>query len=264
MLNTKDQWQILLYIIMTHNPKHKQGVCYKMSAMFEERNEDKVKTAIVGDGIWALVLAYRNVSRTPWDGSGTPLGVHAPHLENHCSRGRPLGRWKYRIKEYLCKRDATRGGLLKQARRQCLDKERWSLFCHHHQLGKRFWRVIVPPSSQVTCTYLGTGKAMRWPIRHTYIPLSNLSYSPIFRKWPSRWCIVIDEIFESMVYAGHPSWQILRISFIFFVRTTQTSQRSKLSACVLKSLLFVWVFGKIWTQPQVFVKRWGKLIKEKN
>ncbi len=39
------------------------------------------------------------------------------------SRGRPLRRWKDRVKEYMCERGATkRGGL--QARRECLNRER--------------------------------------------------------------------------------------------------------------------------------------------
>ncbi len=50
------------------------------------------------------------------------------------SRGRPLGRWRDRVKEYMCERGATRGGGLDQARRECLNRERWRLFCHGHPL----------------------------------------------------------------------------------------------------------------------------------
>ena len=32
-----------------------------------------------------LVLTFRNVSRTPWDGLTHPLGVHAPQLGNPCN-----------------------------------------------------------------------------------------------------------------------------------------------------------------------------------
>ncbi len=39
------------------------------------------------------------------------------------SRGRLLGRWKDRVKEYKCERDATRGGWLEQAMKECLDRE---------------------------------------------------------------------------------------------------------------------------------------------
>ncbi len=52
-------------------------------------------------------------------------------------RGRPLGRWNDRVKEYMSERGATRRGGLEQARRECLDKERWRLFCHGHPVGGR-------------------------------------------------------------------------------------------------------------------------------
>ncbi len=44
------------------------------------------------------------------------------------SRGRSLGRWKDRVKEYMCERGATRRGGFEQVRREYLDKERWRLF----------------------------------------------------------------------------------------------------------------------------------------
>ncbi len=45
-------------------------------------------------------------------------------------RGRPLGRWRDRVGEYIHERGANRGGGLEQIKRECLDKERWRLFCH--------------------------------------------------------------------------------------------------------------------------------------
>ncbi len=42
--------------------------------------------------------------------------------------GMPLGRWKTRVKEYMCERGATRGGG-DQARRECLARGKWRLFC---------------------------------------------------------------------------------------------------------------------------------------
>ncbi len=51
-----------------------------------------------------------------------------------------VGRWRNRVKEYMCERGATRGGELDQARRECLDRERWRLFCHGHTLGGHPWR----------------------------------------------------------------------------------------------------------------------------
>ncbi len=50
-------------------------------------------------------------------------------------RGSPLGRWRDRVKEYMCGRGATRGGGLDQARRECLDREKWKVFCCGHPLG---------------------------------------------------------------------------------------------------------------------------------
>ncbi len=37
------------------------------------------------------------------------------------SRGRTVGGWRDRVKEYMCERGATRGGELDQARREGLD-----------------------------------------------------------------------------------------------------------------------------------------------
>ena len=55
-----------------------------------------------------------------------------------CSqRGRPLGRWKDRVKEYLCERGDGRGSRLEQVRRECLDRERWRLFWCHQTLKGR-------------------------------------------------------------------------------------------------------------------------------
>ncbi len=38
------------------------------------------------------------------------------------------------VEEYMCERGATRGGRLDQARRECLDREKWRLFHHGHPL----------------------------------------------------------------------------------------------------------------------------------
>ncbi len=56
------------------------------------------------------------------------------------SSGRPLGRWKDRVKEYMCERGATGGGELEQARREYLDTERWRFFCLGYLLGECFWQ----------------------------------------------------------------------------------------------------------------------------
>ncbi len=56
------------------------------------------------------------------------------------STGRPPVRWRDRVKEYMCERGAIRRGGLDQARRECLDRERWRLFCRGHPLGGRSQR----------------------------------------------------------------------------------------------------------------------------
>ena len=63
--------------------------------------------------------------------------VYVSDLEGSNQRGRPLGRWRDRVKEYMCERGDSRGGGLERARRDCLDRERWRLFCRGHPLGGR-------------------------------------------------------------------------------------------------------------------------------
>ncbi len=53
------------------------------------------------------------------------------------SRGRPPGRWRDRVKEYMCERGATRRGGFNQTRRECL---RWRIFCCGYSLMRCFWR----------------------------------------------------------------------------------------------------------------------------
>ncbi len=38
------------------------------------------------------------------------------------NKGRPFGRWRDRVKEYMYERGATREGGFGQARRECLDR----------------------------------------------------------------------------------------------------------------------------------------------
>ncbi len=51
------------------------------------------------------------------------------------SRGRPLGKWRERVKVYMQERGATRGTGLNQTRRGCSDSQRWRLFYWGHSLG---------------------------------------------------------------------------------------------------------------------------------
>ena len=49
-------------------------------------------------------------------------------------RGRPILRWKDRIKEYMHEGGANRGRGLERVRRGCMERERWRLFCLGHHL----------------------------------------------------------------------------------------------------------------------------------
>ncbi len=59
--------------------------------------------------------------------------VHVSEIEGGSIRGRPPGKWRDRVEEYV------RGGegslrSLEEARGECQDRERWKLFCHGHPL----------------------------------------------------------------------------------------------------------------------------------
>ncbi len=60
--------------------------------------------------------------------------VYVSEIECPSRRGRSLGRWKVRVKEYMSERGATRGGGLEYAKKKYLDRKKWSLFCHGHLL----------------------------------------------------------------------------------------------------------------------------------
>ncbi len=55
-------------------------------------------------------------------------------VEGPSRRGRQLGRWKDRVKEYISKRGVRENGL-EWARRECMDRERCRSFCCGHPLG---------------------------------------------------------------------------------------------------------------------------------
>ncbi len=56
-------------------------------------------------------------------------------LEGLNRRGRPFGRWRDRVKKYMTERGTGRRGGFEQIKRECLDRERWRLFCCGHSLG---------------------------------------------------------------------------------------------------------------------------------
>ncbi len=65
--------------------------------------------------------------------------VHLSSGEGTNRRGRPLGRWEDKVKEYMSER-GVRGNRLEWARRECMDRERWRSICRGHPLRGRFQR----------------------------------------------------------------------------------------------------------------------------
>ncbi len=57
-------------------------------------------------------------------------------VEGTNRKGRPLGRWEDRVKEYVSER-GVRGNRLEWARRESMDRERWRSICRGHLLGRQ-------------------------------------------------------------------------------------------------------------------------------
>ncbi len=51
--------------------------------------------------------------------------MYESEVESPKRTGRPLGRWKDRVEEYLRERVINGRGVLEEARRECWDRERW-------------------------------------------------------------------------------------------------------------------------------------------
>ncbi len=90
------------------------------------------------------VVEWVNSNTLRWFGHIERMGseefvkeVYVNDSDGPNSGGRPLGRRKDRVKEYMCESGATREWL-DQAVRECLDRERWRLFCHGHLYGGMF------------------------------------------------------------------------------------------------------------------------------
>ncbi len=63
-------------------------------------------------------------------------------VEGPNRRGRPLGRWEDKMKEYVSER-GVRGNGLEWARRECMDRERWRSVCHEHLLGNELSELLI-------------------------------------------------------------------------------------------------------------------------
>lgn len=58
--------------------------------------------------------------------------MYTSEIEGRNRRGWLLGRWKVRIKEFMSERGKGEG--FEQAKRECLGRKRWMLFCNGHPL----------------------------------------------------------------------------------------------------------------------------------
>ncbi len=63
--------------------------------------------------------------------------VYLSSVEGPNRKGRPLERWKVRVREYVSEK-GLRGNGLEWARRECMDREMWRFICHSYSLWGRF------------------------------------------------------------------------------------------------------------------------------
>ncbi len=54
--------------------------------------------------------------------------VYVSEIKGPSRKGRPLGRWEDRVREYVSEKGATRGKGIEQTRRECWNREGWGLF----------------------------------------------------------------------------------------------------------------------------------------
>ncbi len=99
-----------------------------------------------GSGVGCGVVEWVKRSTLRWFGHIEMMGneefvnqAYLSSVESTNRRGRPLGRLKDRVKEYVSER-GVRGNGLEWARRECMDKERWRFICRGHPLGGCFRR----------------------------------------------------------------------------------------------------------------------------
>ncbi len=94
-----------------------------------------------GSGVGWGVMEWVKRSTLRWSGHIERTGneefvkkVYPSSVEGPNRRGRPLGRWGDRVKEYVSER-GVKGTGLEWARRECMDRERWRSVYHGHPLG---------------------------------------------------------------------------------------------------------------------------------
>ncbi len=99
-----------------------------------------------GSGVGCGVVEWVKRSTLRWFGHTERMEneefvkkVYRSSVEGPNRKGRPLGRWENRVKEYVRER-GVRGNGLGWARRECIDRERWRSVCCGHPLWVRFQR----------------------------------------------------------------------------------------------------------------------------
>ncbi len=60
--------------------------------------------------------------------------VYESKIEGGNARGRPAVKWRDRVQEYVRERKERSVRNSEQARRECVDRESWQLFCRGHPL----------------------------------------------------------------------------------------------------------------------------------
>ncbi len=93
------------------------------------------------NGVNCAVVEWVKRNTLKWFGHVERLGseefvkrVYERELEGPNRRGRPFGRRKDRVEEYLGERGINGRGVLEQVRRERWDRERWRLFYRGHPL----------------------------------------------------------------------------------------------------------------------------------
>ncbi len=99
-----------------------------------------------GSGVGCGVVEWVKRSTLRWFSHIERMGneefvkrMYLSSVEGINRRGRLLGRWKDKVKEYVSER-GVRGNSLEWTRKKCMDRERWRSVCRGHPLGGRFRR----------------------------------------------------------------------------------------------------------------------------
>ncbi len=91
-----------------------------------------------GSGVGCCVVEWVKRSTLRWFGhierkenEEFVKKVYQSSVEGPNRRGRPLGRWEDKVKEYVSESE-VRGNGLEWTRRECMDRERWRSISHGH------------------------------------------------------------------------------------------------------------------------------------